>query len=399
MKTIELKIKLHPAQNEIRKANARFAVVAAGRRFGKTRLGVGLCLQCAVNGGVAWWVAPSYKMSEVGWKPLVHAANQLKGLAEIRQGDKIINFPGGGSVAVRSADNPQSLRGQGLDFLVMDECAFIQKEAWTEALRPSLSDKQGKALFISTPKGRNWFWEIYQRNDGEWRSFHYPTASNPYIKASEIEAAKLDLPELIFRQEFLAEFIDDSGSVFRRVQDNATAEEIISPIPGRTYAAAVDVAQSVDYTVCTVMDTASKRMVYLDRFNRCDYPVLEDRLAAMYAKWKLQSMTVESNSIGQPVIDHLQQRGLNIRRFTTSQQSKQTIIQGLQSAFEHDEIKIIPNPVLIAELLSFESKRTTGGAYSYSAPDGLHDDTVMSLAMAWNAIKSGEALPLYFGSV
>ena len=391
MPTIELKIKLHPAQNEIRQAGVRFAVVAAGRRFGKTRLGVGLCLQCAAAGGAAWWVAPSYKMSEVGWKPLVRAAGQLNGAAEIRQGDKLINFPGGGSVAVRSADNPQSLRGQGLDFLVMDECAFIQREAWTEALRPSLADKLGKALFISTPKGRNWFWEVYQRgltDGGDWRSFHFPTSANPYIKASEIEAAKQDLPELIFRQEFLAEFIDDSGSVFRRVQDNATAEEIITPIDGRSYAAAVDVAQSVDYTVCTVFDTASKRMVFLDRFNRCDYPILEDRLAALYAKWHLESMTVESNSIGQPVIDHLQQRGLNIHRFTTSQQSKQTIIQALQSAFEHDEIKIIPRPVLLAELLSFEGKRSTGGGYSYGAPAGLHDDTVMSLAMAWHAISA-----------
>ena len=109
----------------------------------------------------------------------------------------------------------------------MDECAFMQREAWTEAIRPALSDRQGKVLFISTPKGRNWLWEIYQRGvSGEegWQSWTFPTANNPFIAKEEIEAAKWDLPEMIFRQEYLAEFIDDAGGVFRRVQEAAVLE-------------------------------------------------------------------------------------------------------------------------------------------------------------------------------
>jgi len=301
----------------------------------------------------------------------------------------MVTLPGGGFVAVRSADNPDSLRGEGLDFVVMDECAFMQREAWTEAIRPALSDRLGKALFISTPKGRNWFWEVYQRGiRGEegWQSWTFPTVSNPYIEASEVEAAKRDLPEIIYRQEYLAEFVDDAGGVFRRVQEAAVLEPQ-EPQAGRQYVAGVDVAASVDFTVVSVLDAESKDMVYMDRFNRVDYPVLIDRLAAIYARYHLTSMVVESNSIGRPVIDELVARGLNIVPFTTTSATKQSIIQNLQSAFENGQIRVLNEPVLVGELLSFEAKRNASGSFSYSAPDGMHDDTVMSLAIAWSGMQ------------
>jgi len=371
----------------VHNSQARFKVLSAGRRWGKTRLGVNECLDAAAQGGRAWWVSPSYKTSEVGWRPLRQIARKIPN-AEIRLVDRMVTLPNGGFVAVRSADNPDSLRGEGLDFVVMDECAFMQREAWTEAIRPALSDRQGKALFISTPKGRNHFWELYQKginSEEGWQSWTFPTISNPFIQPTEIEAAKRDLPEMIFRQEYLAEFIDDSGSVFRRVQDAAVLEPQ-EPDANKQYVAGVDVASSIDFTVVSIMDVKSKELVYLDRFNRVDYNVLENRLEALYRRWHLDSMKVEANSIGQPVIDHLYAKGLSIIPFTTTSATKQAIIQALQSAFEHGEIRIINDPVLVGELLSFESKRSPSGGFSYSAPSGMHDDTVMSLAIAWSAI-------------
>jgi len=377
----------HPGQLEVHNSDARFKVLSAGRRWGKTRLGVNECLDAASKGGRAWWVSPSYKTSEVGWRPLRQIARKIPN-AEVRLVDRMVTLPGGGFVAVRSADNPDSLRGEGLDFVVMDECAFMQREAWTEAIRPALSDRQGKALFISTPKGRNHFWELYQKGiNGEegWQSWTFATISNPFIQPTEIEAAKRDLPEMIFRQEYEAEFIDDSGGVFRRVQDAAVLEPQ-EPDANKQYVAGVDVASSIDFTVVSIMDVKSKELVYLDRFNRVDYNVLENRLEALYRRWHLDSMKIEANSIGQPVIDHLYAKGLSIIPFTTTSATKQAIIQGLQSAFEHGEIRIINDPVLVGELLSFESKRSPSGGFSYSAPSGMHDDTVMSLAIAWSAI-------------
>jgi len=129
-------------------------------------------------------------------------SQQIPG-AEIRYSDRLITMPSGGTVQVRSADNPDSLRGEGLDFVVLDECAFIKEQAWTEALRPALSDRQGKALFISTPKGRNWFWRQWTRgntDDEEWHSWRFPTSANPFIPQSEIDAARESLPERTFQQ-------------------------------------------------------------------------------------------------------------------------------------------------------------------------------------------------------
>ena len=392
----DAEFELHPAQMEIHNSAARFKVVSAGRRFGKTRLAVLECINIANEGGRAWWVSPSYKTSEVGWRPLRFICRQIEG-ADIRLGDRQVSFPNGGLVAVRSADNPDSLRGEGLDFVVMDECAFMKREAWTEAIRPALSDRLGGALFISTPKGRNWFWEAWQRgarHEEGWQSWIYPTSANPFIDPAEIEAAKRDLPEIIYRQEYLAEFIESDGGVFRRVQEAAVLEPT-EPVAGRQYIAGVDVASSIDYTVVTVMDVESKEMVYMDRFNRVDYPVLIDRLAAVYDRWHLDTMIIEANSIGKPVIDHLIERNLAIVPFTTTNATKQTVIQGLQSAFEHGNIRIIDDPVLVGELLSFESKRNASGSFSYSAPDGMHDDCVMSLAIAWDGINNKRSVILF----
>ena len=383
----------HPGQLEVHNSDARFKVVSAGRRWGKTRLGVNECIDAASQGKRAWWVAPSYKMSEVGWRPIKQLCRRIPG-TDIKLVDRTVVFPDGGFIAVRSADNPDSLRGEGLDLVVMDECAFTRKEAWTEAIRPALSDRIGKALLFSTPKGRNWFWESYQRGlnkEEGWASFLFPTVTNPYIDPNEVEDAKRDLPEIIFRQEYMAEFIDDQGGVFRRVQEAAVLDPI-EPQRGRQYAAGVDVASSVDYTVVTVLDAESKQMVYMDRFNRVDYPVLEDRLAALYAKWDLYNMTIEANSIGRPVLDHMAVRGLCVTPFTTTNQTKQTVIQSLQSAFEHGAIQILNDPILVGELLSFEAKRNNSGSFSYSAPDGMHDDCVMSLAIAWYGCSGTEWL-------
>jgi hypothetical protein len=291
---------------------------------------------------------------------------------------------------VRSADNPDSLRGEGLDLAILDECAFMQESAWTEAIRPALSDRKGRAIFISTPKGRNWFWRLFQQGiagDNNIMSWQLPTVDNPYIDPSEVEAARQSLPEIVYRQEFLAEFIEDSG-LFRRVMDAVHFDDpLTEPEEGRQYVAGVDVAAQVDFTVVTVLDTSSRKEVYKDRFNRVEYPVLEDRLAAVYERFKLQSMVIESNSIGRPVIDHMRTRGLQIQEFNTTKATKTAVIQQLQSAFEHGEIKILNDAVAIAELLAYEGRQMSG-YWQYGAPEGTHDDCVMSLAIAWDAISN-----------
>jgi len=394
--TTLLRTNPHAGQSEVHRDTARFKVLAAGRRWGKTRLGVSECLDTAAQGGRAWWVAPSYKMSEVGWRPLRQIGARIG--ADVRRMDRQILLPNGGEVTVRSADNPDTLRGEGLDFVVVDECAFVAESAWTEALRPALSDRLGRAMFISTPKGRNWFWRMWQRGqdtgDDEWASWQFPTAGNPYIVASEIEAARRSLPERIFAQEYLALFLEDAGAVFRRVMDAATLAEQ-PPQAAHQYIMGVDWGKSNDFTVLAVGDATTMQMVAMDRFNQIDYSVQRGRLQALAERYHVESIIAESNSMGEPIIEQLQRDGLPVRGFQTTNATKAAAIEALALAFERGELAILNDPILVGELQAYEMDRLPSGMVRYSAPEGMHDDTVMALALMWQGMADSGPLVLF----
>lgn len=307
----------------------------------------------------------------------------------------MITLPGGGWVQVRSADNPDSLRGEGLDFLVVDECAFVKEDAWTEALRPALSDRKGRAYLISTPKGRNWYWRawVQGQDGGEWQSWQLPTRSNPHIDGAEIEAAQHMLPERVFQQEYEAQFLDDAGGVFRHVIDAATATEA-GPTAGADYVIGVDWGKHNDYTAIAVIGTDGG-MVYLDRFNQIDYALQLGRLRTLAERYQPAAIIAESNSMGEPLIEQLQRDGLPVVPFVTTNATKTAAIDGLALAFERAAIRILSDPILIGELQAYEMERLPSGLLRYSAPDGMHDDTVMALALAWQGIADSGPLLLW----
>ena len=393
----------HPGQILVRNEAKRFNWLSAGRRWRKTTLTMAIAVENAAHGKKIIWGAPTYDQVRIGFDETQKAA---VGVADFNQSRMEATFPNNGKIMYRSLDKADNVRGHTADGVVMDEAAFIDKKAWNQVLRPMLIDTGGWAWAISTPNGRNWYWEEHVKaaDDPNSMAWQVPTLGvritdkglvrephpyeNPDIPFDEIEKLFQSMPTKIFEQEILGQFVDLSGGVFRRVQDAAVLEPQ-EPDANKQYVAGVDVASSIDFTVVSIMDVKSKELVYLDRFNRVDYNVLENRLEAIYKRWHLDSMKIEANSIGQPVIDHLYAKGLSIIPFTTTSATKQAIIQGLQSAFEHGEIRIINDPVLVGELLSFESKRSPSGGFSYSAPSGMHDDTVMSLAIAWSALAGG----------
>lgn len=384
---------LHKGQHRVRTSPARFKVLCTGRRWGKTLLGSALCVETALKGGRAWWVAPSYQIARVGWMGAKDIARQLPETIYpatekfIKEGEKTISFNSGGELRIRSADDPDSLRGVGLDYVVLDEAAFMKESAWTESLRPALSDRLGKALIISTPKGRNWFYRVYQYalsgDDSQWAAFQYPTTDNPFIADAEVEIAYSQLPEAVFRQEYLAEFVEDAGLVFRNVRNCIRPTDVTSPQEGHRYVAGVDWAQVTDWTVIIVMDAITKQVVDIDRFNQISWAIQRGRLMGVCAKWGVEAVLAEENSIGSPNIEELQNAGLPVLGFTTTNQSKAEIIQALMLAFEKVEIGIPNDPILLSELESFEATRLPAGSWRYSAPDGMHDDTVIALALAY----------------
>lgn len=375
-------------------------MLSMGRRWGKTVLGGTVALATSCKGGKVAWVVPEYKNGRSLWRWVESTVSPYKknGVSSNRT-ERTVDFPNGGYLGIYSADNEDSIRSEAFDLVILDEAARIPETAWTDAIMPTLADSDGDAILISTPRGRNWFYTEYIRglssDDQLQKSWKAPTSDNPLPNIQKaFVLARARIPEISFQQEWLAEFVDSGGLVFRRVHDAACLEPS-DPQPGRQYVAGVDVASAVDYTVITVMDAETKDVVYIDRFNRVDYPVLEERLIGVYQRWNLTGMVVEANSIGRPVIDHLVERGLDIVPFTTTNTTKHVVITALMAAFEHGQIRIIDDPVLVGELLSYESKQNASGSISYSAPDGQHDDCVMSLAFAWHAVEAAQPVILF----
>ena len=211
---------LSKAQDTVANSKHRFRVVVAGRRFGKTHLSIReLCFHAKEPDKEVWYVAPTYKMAkQIVWKKLKNKLSDLNWVAKHNETELTINLVNGSTISLKGADNYDSLRGVGLDFIVLDEFADIDPEAWYETLRPTLSDKQGRALFIGTPKGiGNWAYEIYQnsQDDGaNWQSFSYTTLEGGNVPEEEIQQARKDLDERTFRQEYMATFETFSGRIY-----------------------------------------------------------------------------------------------------------------------------------------------------------------------------------------
>lgn len=185
----------HAGQREVHNSKARFRVVACGRQWGKTRYACAWALQKAVAGGAGWWVAPDAIVADIGWETVRKLASQVPG-AEIQDSyPHTVTFPSGGWLQVKGAHLPGKLRGRTLDFLVVDEAAFIQSgDRWNSELRPTLAIKGGEALFVSTFNGENWFYDLYERGQDpefpEWESWRKPSTENPYFPPTELERAR-----------------------------------------------------------------------------------------------------------------------------------------------------------------------------------------------------------------
>ena len=211
---------LSVSQDTVAKNPARFRVVVAGRRFGKTHLSIReLCYHAKDPGKDVWYVAPTYKMArQIVWRKLKNKLQDLNWVAKTNETELTIVLVNGSTIALKGADNYDSLRGVGLDFIVLDEFADIDPEAWFETLRPTLSDKAGKALFIGTPKGiGNWAYEIYgntQDDPTNWQSFSFTTLDGGQVPEEEVAQARKDLDERTFRQEYMATFETFSGRIY-----------------------------------------------------------------------------------------------------------------------------------------------------------------------------------------
>ena len=206
-------------QSEIFVNASRFRVCVAGRRFGKTFLSTGELLKAAVGGKNrnCWYVAPTYgSAKEIAWDMLIHTIPR-EYISKTNESSLMLRLINGSVISLKGAEKPNNVRGRALDFVVLDEFADMKPEAWYEVIRPSLSDRNGSAVFIGTPKGRNHFYDLWAKGmDGadDWTSFQYTTLEGGNVPESEVEAARHDLDERTFNQEYCAEFVTYSGLIY-----------------------------------------------------------------------------------------------------------------------------------------------------------------------------------------
>ena len=229
-------------QQNVFKDTTRFKVVAAGRRCGKSRLSAVTLLIEALNcpdGSSVMYVAPTLGQARTIIWDLLHELGRPV-IKSSHVNNLEITLVNGKKILVRGADNPDSLRGVSLTYLVLDECAFIKQDVWEKILRAALSDRKGRALFISTPSGRNWFYDVFklgqQEEDEEWKSWHFTTQDNETIDPKEIEAAKRTLSSFAFKQEYLSSF-DNAGSDLFKEEWLRYSDE-----PDGSYVIAIDLA-------------------------------------------------------------------------------------------------------------------------------------------------------------
>ena len=382
----------HAAQDIVIANAVRFNVVVCGRRWGKTTLGINRCITPDVLDKPVGWFSIDYKNMLEVWREVVEIVRPIIKRKSIQE--RRIDLITGGVIEFWSLDSGgDSVRGRKYARVIIDEAAKVPGllDIWQQVIRPTLVDYSGDAWFLSTPFGRNGFWRLYQLGlddtRPEWSSWQMPTSANPHIPASEIDDLARDLPEDKHRQEILAAFLEDGGGVFRNVLGAVVDDIEPGTKPNSQYIFGVDWGKYTDFTVITVLDITTNTVIEQDRFNQIDYAVQRGRLMALAERYRPTVVIAESNSMGDAVIEQLQRDGIPVQPFVTTNATKKQIIDGLALAFERGSISIPDNPVLIAELQAYEMERTAHGNYRYNAPSGMHDDAVISLALAWHGMS------------
>lgn len=393
--------RLHDKQVEILSKAGRRNVLRCGRQFGKTTLSQTLIIEPALKGLEARYYAPTYKALMDFWRDITEIVDPIVRPGGKSQDEHRLELLTGGVIEMWSLDDPDASRGRHSSRVVIDEAAYLPKLAYSVdfVIRATLLRYHGDLWILSTPKGLNDFYRLGKRPG--WTSLHYTTFDNPYIDKAEIEQLRSDMPERAFRQEIMAEFIENGG-FFQQIDQAAVVQERERPEDhaGHTFVAACDWALSEDYTIVAVGCRECNRVVDWERFNQMDYTYQRAKVVDLYRRWGCQGILPERNSIGQPNIEMLSAEGLWVMPgtdgapgFVTSATTKPMIVQGLAGAIEHGGFKV---PVEAAdELRSFEVLSMASGHLQFKAPSGEHDDWVMALALLWNAMTNVRPLVLF----
>jgi len=400
-KFIEDKIEYVPNdwQKEVRKDNSRFKIICAGRRSGKTLYTVrdskdGLVTDLLLPGQHVWVVAPNYDLTQRIWNDLYNIAiSKFKDIIlriHNSKGNYKIETKLNTIIEAKSAEEPEKLVGVGLTKIIIDEAALVKELAWTQSLRPTLVDHEGKLIMISTPKGKNWFWELWMKgqseepDDKEWKSWRFTSYDNNYIKKEELDKIVKDMPEFEYRQEIQATFEENAQQVFRNFKECATGE-LKDRISGHKYEMGLDIGRKHSYSTITVIDrmTYPYEVVFHDRFRKVSWDLQKLRIKNAWEKYNKPIIRLDATSVGGDImVEDLETAGMRIEPFIFSEKSKRELIDKAAIFIEDGRIIYPKIKILLDELETYGREISDSGRIKYG-PMGKHsDDCVDSLALA-----------------
>lgn len=390
---IRLAFQPYAEQRGVLESDARFRVVAAGRRSGKTIMAAAESVRRALESDGDWhgyWVGAEHHHAETAFELFDQAIPEDLVERRNRSPPRTIELTTGAVQEFHTAGGG-ALVSIGLDWAVCDEAgkAFPER-TWTQELRPALSDREGDAMFISTPDGKDWFHDWFQRGQSsehpDVQSWRWETYANPHVPDEEVDAAKQELPERIFDQEYRAIFRDDTGGVFDT--DAASLDYDVPNAAGPHWASvgpyrmAVDLARSEDYLAIVTLDVYGN-VAHITRERDLSWPQIQSQIERVADAHGDPRVAIDATRDNKLVAD-LERSGLDIEPVKFSAQRKQGLVENLAAGIEAGEITIPAGSILASELAVFEYETTRAGNVRYGAPEGHHDDTVDALAMAYD---------------
>ena len=378
---MEIEIRLprpHSGQQKVIDSDSRFKVLLCGRRWGKSLVAQIIAIQKMLAGEKVSYVTPTFDLAKNFFNDVSKLIPETLKRVE-NKSDLIIELITGGFIKFFSGESLDRFRGYKFHYCIIDEAAFIPdlKNAWFSAIRPTLLDYQGGALFISTPRGKEFFYSLFQLgndpNEKEYQSFHYKTIDNPYFPKEEYELAMKSIPEMMFRQEYMAIPGENNNNPFGT--DNINRNIINEISNGETVVYGIDLAKSNDYTVITGLDV-NGYVSYFDRFQLPWTLTIEKIKNLPEGILKV----VDETGVGDAIVENLQNVTSNVIGFRFTQESKPKIMYELIKSIERNELKY---PQIVAdELHTMEYTYTSTGHIKFEGQSGYHDDCVMSLAIA-----------------
>ena len=381
----------------------KFGIMASPRQFGKSLLGQNLLLYWLLreSGQKGAWISPIYNQSKKVFQELTNAAHGL--ISHKNKADLSITFINGSTLLFLSAERFDSIRGFSFTHLVVDEGAFIKEQAINEAILPTLTAIGKKCFIISTPKGKNWFYNYYMRGNQDnetYISFKGNTTDNPYADQEFIAEQRRSLPSDIYKQEYLAEFTDAGSEVFRGLDNVCITNQFDNTSRERCFFG-IDTGLSNDYSALSIQNEIGK-VIYMEKRNGENITDIANHFISILSRFNVVGGYVETNGIGQAMYDLIKPKQRKAQKFTTTQDSKTTIVRALIEDIEQENVELPSKefyPDLYKEMTLYTYKLGNNGKLSFTHPNGGHDDLVDALMLSNKARSEIKTKSIYIGRV